>query len=300
MQSEGSAAETEWTIGRLLRWTADYLGRQGIEDARLATEVLLAHAAECRRIDLYTRFEETLHRPQLDLFRGWVRRAAANEPIAYVVGEKEFFSLAFSVTPDVLIPRPETETLVEAALDHCTEEQLTRPRLLDVGTGSGCIAIALLAQLADATAVATDVSNAALEVAKRNAERHGVLERFTTVEATGLTLPPDIIPAGGFNLVVCNPPYVPREEVSTLDASVRGHEPMGALTDDADGLSLYRELAAHAPSILTSSGVVVVEVGEGQASAAVETMTTPGLLVHRETRKDRVVGRERVLVFRRP
>ncbi len=192
MSTQPDTNDTEWTIGRLLRWTADFLGQRGVEDARLASEVLLAHAAECRRIDLYTRFDEVLNGARLDQFRGWVKRAAAREPIAYLVGEKEFFSLTFRVTPAVLIPRPETETLVETVLDHCTKAGLTKPRLLDLGTGSGCIAIALLVQLEGATAVATDISPAAITLAKANAERHGVSDRFTAVEADRLGLPAEV------------------------------------------------------------------------------------------------------------
>lgn len=289
--------ETEWTIGRLLSWTAEYLGRSGIEDARLASEVLLAHAAECRRIDLYARFDRVLNGAQLDRFRGWVKRAAVCEPIAYLVGEKEFFSLAFSVTPQVLIPRPETETLVEAALDHCGKADLPKPRLVDIGTGCGCIAIALLVQLEGATAVATDICSAALEVARANAERHGVSDRFTAVEADRMALPADVVPAGGFDLLLCNPPYVPRREMEGLEATVRDHEPVEALTDGQNGLSFYTEIAAHVASLVATDGLIIVEVGDGQANAAIETMIGSGPLLHRETRKDRVVGSERVLVF---
>src|SRR3990172_8828927 len=164
MNAPATVDEIPWSIGRLLSWTSDYFGRLQVVDARLASEVLLAHAAQCRRIDLYARFDSILEPERVECFRGWVRRASAHEPIAYLVGQKEFFSLSFKVTPDVLIPRAETETLVECVLDHCDKAGLAQPRLLDLGTGSGCLAIAALTHLPEATAVATDVSPAALDV----------------------------------------------------------------------------------------------------------------------------------------
>jgi release factor glutamine methyltransferase len=287
----------EWTIGRLLRWTSDYLARQNVDDARLACEVLLAHAAGCRRIDLYTRFDEVLDEARLDRFRAWVRRAAVHEPIAYLVEEKEFFSLPFRITRDVLIPRPETEELVEAVIDHCGNAGLRRPKLLDVGTGSGCIAITVLVRLPDASALATDISPAAIEIARFNARRHGVTDRLSLAEADRLALPGDSIPAGGFDVVMSNPPYVPADGIDRLDVSVRDYEPPVALTDGTNGLSFYRSIATDAPALLAENGVVVVEVGDGQAAAAVETVEKAGMLSHQRTRRDRVVGQERVLMF---
>ncbi|UCE60493.1 MAG: peptide chain release factor N(5)-glutamine methyltransferase [Phycisphaerales bacterium] len=289
--------ETEWTIGRLLSWTSDYFAQRDIEDARLSAEVLLSHAAECRRIDLYARFDVPLEAGRLGRFREWVKRAADHEPIAYLVGEKEFFSLPFQVNPDVLIPRPETETVVEALLEHCRHSDLMVPRLLDVGTGSGCIAVSALVQLPNASAVATDCSAAALEVARTNALRHGVLDRLSLVEADRLALPAGVVPAGGFDVLASNPPYVARDAMDGLDAVVRDFEPRGALTDDGDGLSFYRSMAAEAAKLLADDGVVIVEVGDGLTGEVIEAMVSTGTFVHKETLKDRVVGDERVAVF---
>ncbi|MGD2110014.1 MAG: HemK/PrmC family methyltransferase, partial [Phycisphaerae bacterium] len=183
MAAEPDRKPDRWTIGRLLKWTADYLDERGVDEPRLSAEVLLAHATRRRRIDLYARYDESLEQEPLTRFREWVRRAAEHEPIGYLVEEKEFFSLPFRVTPDVLIPRPETEVLVESAIDHCAESKLKEPRVLDVGTGSGCIAVAVLTQIPGARAVATDISSAALGVARENAERHDVSDRLTLVEA---------------------------------------------------------------------------------------------------------------------
>jgi release factor glutamine methyltransferase len=297
MASSGEPGGTEWTIGRLLNWTTSYLASHGVDEARLASEVLLAHAATCRRIDLYARFDQSLDGATLDRFRDSVRRAAAREPIAYVVGEKEFFSLPFRVTPDVLVPRPETEVLVEGVLDHCAATGLVAPRILDLGTGSGCIAVSVLTQLAAATAVATDVSATALDVACSNAERHGVADRIVFVEADGLALPEAVVPEPGFDVLVSNPPYVSADSMGKLDATVRDHEPRVALTDGRDGLSFYRAIATDAPRLLTAAAVVMVEVADGQAAAVIEAVEATGRLVHRETRADRVVGQDRVLVF---
>jgi len=300
MNAPATIDETPWTIGRLLSWTSDYFVRHQVIDARLSSEVLLAHAAACRRIDLYARFDAVLDTERVDRFRGWVRRASAHEPIAYLVGEKEFFSLSFKVTPDVLIPRAETETLVECVLDHCAKAGLSRLRLLDLGTGSGCLAIAALTHLPEATATASDVSPAALEVARFNADRHGVTARLTLVEADRLVLPKDAVPTGGFDVLMCNPPYIPASAMSRLDSAVRDYEPASALTDGQDGLSFYRIIAADGPALLAPDGMIFVEVGDGTAKAVIEVMTKTGTLEHRQTRKDRVIGQERVLAFASP
>lgn len=297
MNAPTNTDAAEWTIGRLLNWTSDYLARHNVDEARLAAEVLLSHAADCRRIDLYARFDKVLSETRLGPFREWVRRAAAQEPIAYLVEQKEFFSLSFRVTRDVLIPRPETEVLVEYVLDHCREAQLPEAKLLDLGTGSGCVVVAVLTQLEGAHAVATDVSPAALEIATFNAERHGLLDRLTLVEADRLLLPDAVVPDGGFDVLMSNPPYVPVDTMESLHVTVRKYEPSVALTDGADGLSFYRSVANDGPGLLAADGTVIVEVGDGQAAAAIEAVQRTGKLVHRKTQKDRVTGQERVLMF---
>jgi release factor glutamine methyltransferase len=279
-----------------LAWTKEYLARQGIDDARLASEVLLAHAVGCRRIEIYTRFEQLPEAERLGRFRELVRRAAQHEPVAYLVGEKEFFSLRMQVTRDVLIPRPETELLVECLIDHCMGAGLEHPRVLDVGTGSGCVIVAGLVNLPGATGLATDASEAALAVARANAERHRVADRLALAIADRLDLPGGVRQEG-FDVIVCNPPYIPASAVPTLDPEVRDYEPRAALTDEGDGLSFYRDLAAEGPGLLRPGGVILVEVGDGCAAAVADIMTGGGRLVHRGTRKDRVVGRERVLAF---
>ena len=299
MSAEPHANDAAWTIGRLLSWTSDYLTRNGVDDARLASEVLLAHATRRRRIDLYARPEEIPDPEEVGRFRTLVKQAAAHEPIAYLVGEKEFFSLTFKVTREVLIPRPETETLVEGVIDHCVRMVPAEPRLIDLGTGCGCIAVALLTQVKGARVVATDVSRAALAVAKENAVRHGVADRLIPVEADRLALPAKVVPEGGFDVLVSNPPYVAAATFRKLGAGVRAYEPEAALTDGGDGLSFYRSIAADAPGLLAPEGVVFVEVGDGQSRAVRETVEQAGTLVQQRSWKDQVVGQERVLMFGR-
>lgn len=298
MKTAADTTPTHWTLGRLLAWTTKHLDLLG-SDARLASEVLLSHAIGCRRIDLYTRFDETPDEPSLDRFRGWVRRAACGEPIAYLVGEKEFFSLAFQVTPEVLIPRPETEVLVECVLDHCAARKLSQPRLLDIGTGSGCIAVALLVRLNNATVVATDISEGALRLASGNAQRHGVCDRMTLIKADRLQQPKEGMLGEPFDVLISNPPYVPAADLHSLDAAVREFEPTMALSDGDDGLSFYRSIAEDGPVFLNPEGVVFVEVGDGAAGNVIETMESYGGLIHQRTWIDRVVGQERVLMFSR-
>lgn len=289
---------TPWTIGQLLSWTAEFLGRQAVDDPRLSAEVLLAHAAKCRRIDLYARFDRELEPDALGQFRDLVKRAGTHEPIAHLVGEKEFFSLRLDVSPDVLIPRTETEELVEAVLDLCRQHAWESPRLWDLGTGSGCLAVAILKNLPGATCLATDVSAPALEIAKTNAARHNVAGRAAFVQAGGFHLSGDVVPEGGFHLILSNPPYIPAAQIATLDRAVRDFEPRLALTDEADGLSFYRMIADESSRFLADDGHVVVEVGDGAAAAVTQIMSGRGW-DHVRTRRDRTVGQDRVLVFRK-
>jgi release factor glutamine methyltransferase len=298
MNAQGATNPNEWTLGRLLSWTTEYLAGHEVDEPRLSAEVLLAHAVGCQRIHLYTRFEETLDEPALVRFRELIKRAAAHEPIAYLVGEKEFFSLPFTVTPDVLIPRPETETLVEYVIDYCRSCGKEDPWLLDLGTGSGCIAIAVLSQLGQARAVATDVSQPALAVAEENAMRHGVTDRLRLVCADRLNLPSDVRPHGGFDVVMSNPPYVSEDELADLDANVREFEPEVALTDGQDGLSLQRAMSADAGRVLKPEGIVVLEIAAGQGPAVRDLFESAGWS-HHATCKDRVERHDRVMVFKR-
>lgn len=281
-------AETQtatWTIGRLLQWTQGYLAEKGLEEPRLSSELLLASALGCRKIELYTRFDQTPAAGQVERFRELVREAAGHKPIAYLVGRKEFYSLEFLVTPDVLIPRPETELLVEQAVMALREGGREAPWVWDIGTGSGCAAVAIAKLHPASRVLASDVSAAALAIARQNAERHGVAERVSFVEADGAEIPAESVPAGGFDVLVSNPPYIAESARASLPANVREHEPALALFGGPDGLGVIRKIAIGGPVKLAAGGRAFIEVAEGQADAAAGLFVASGWS-HRDTLKD--------------
>ena len=279
-----------WTVRRLLAWTEDFLRKKGIEAARLEAQILLAHALGCKKIDLYVRHEEEPAEDRRTAFREMIKKRAEGMPVAYLVGHREFYSLEFAVSPAVLIPRPETETLVMEALRRL--KPLAAPRVLDLGTGSGAIAVAIAKQHQTAQVVAVDVSPAALAVASSNAQRHGVAERVTFVEG-------DLFgPVAGqtFDLIVSNPPYIAPAEFPSLDVGVRDFEPRGALDGGPDGLDFYRRIAAQAADFLAAGGAVLVEMGATQDAPVRELFAArlePG-----PTYKD-PAGRPRVVAAKR-
>jgi release factor glutamine methyltransferase len=291
---ETAPSDAPWTVGRLLAWTRAHLDTHGIDEPRLSAELLLARALGCRRIELYTRFDQVPTDAQRAGFRELVRAAAGHRPIAYLVGVKEFYSLEFIVTPDVLIPRPETELLVERALAWCRQNPRERIDLLDIGTGSGCIAIAVARRVPALQAVATDSSPAALAVAAENARRHGAAGiRF--VEADLLDLPAEAVPDGGFDIILSNPPYVAESDAAALPEDVRRHEPAAALFAGPDGLAAFRGIAAGVRRLLRPGGLLAVEVGAGQADGVAAIFMQAGLPA--PTRHRDLAGIERVVEF---
>lgn len=254
------ASET-WTVRRLLEWTEQFLRDKKIDNPRLEAQLLLAHALGCNKIDLYVRHEESPTEAQRTGFRENIKKRADGMPVAYLVGYREFFSLAFAVSPAVLIPRPDTEVLVVETAQRL--KPLATPRVLDVGTGSGCIAIALAKQHKGAIVTATDISPEALAVAQQNAIKHGVAERITFLE--GDLLEP--VQGQTFDCVVSNPPYISHAEMQTLEPSVQRYEPTLALAGGPDGLACYRKLLSQLPSVLAAPGMVFLEVGHQQAES---------------------------------
>lgn len=286
-----------WTVGKLLTSTTEFLAGRGIDESRLAAEILLAHVLGWPRIQLYARFDVVPAVSAVDAFRDLVRRAAKHEPVAYLVGHREFFSLRFDVTPAVLIPRPETETLVERAVAQCKVSSTAEPTVWDLGTGSGCIVVTMLTQWAAAKAVATDVSAEALEVARSNAERHGVADRISFAVVDGLELPAELRPAGGFEVLVSNPPYVGTTEFPKLAPTVRDFEPRGALTSGEDGLAFFRRIASGAGPLVRVGGDVFVEIGAGQRDAVLAVFEQTRRFAHRGTYRGKSDGHDRVLHF---
>ncbi|MCI0331635.1 MAG: peptide chain release factor N(5)-glutamine methyltransferase [Planctomycetes bacterium] len=251
--------EEPWTIGRLLTWTIDYLGKHGAENPRLDAEVLLAEARGCRRIDLYAAYGETADEKTRTAFRELVRRRAAGTPVAYLVGRREFYSLEFEVTPDVLIPRPETEHVVIALLDHVKQRPTsdTSLEIADVGTGSGVLAVCAAKYVPTSRVTAIDISPAALAVARRNAARHGVAERIEFIESNLFAS----VPANRqFDYIVSNPPYVSTAEMAQLAVDVRNHEPKIALHAGDRGTDVIAPLIEQATTRLRSGGALLIEV----------------------------------------
>ena len=253
-----------WTVGRLLTWTTEWLTGKGSEAPRLEAEVLLAHVRGCQRIALYTAFDTPVAEAERGRFRELVKRRGEGEPVAYLVGSREFFSLPFRVTPAVLVPRPETEGLVIRVLDLCRPQ--SGPRIVDVGTGSGAIAITLAKHLPKASITATDVSSAALAVARDNAARQGVAERIEFLECDLLDHPQA---AGPWDVIVSNPPYVREDEFESLPRDVRLHEPKAALVSGPTGVEIIERLAALAAARLVPGGWLLCEIGPAAAAEAV-------------------------------
>jgi release factor glutamine methyltransferase len=253
-----SSSET-WTIGRLLAWTTDYLAKNGADCPRLDAELLLARARGCQRIELYTAFEEEVAKDVRGEFRELVKKRAGGTPVAYLLGEKEFYSLSFRVTSDVLIPRPETEHLVVAALDRAkkTERDGHPLRVVDVGTGSGIIAVCLAKHLKLAEILGVDIGSSALEVAMENADIHGVSDRVKFIQSDLLR----ILPAEPtFDLILSNPPYVSEAEYAQLARDVREHEPYGALVGGPKGTELIAKLIPQSAERLVEGGWLIIEI----------------------------------------
>jgi release factor glutamine methyltransferase len=269
-----SQLPTVWTIKELLTWTTKYLQDKGFESARLEAQVLLAHVLGCNKIDLMVRYDEQPTDLQRAKFRELVKRRVEHWPVAYLIGRRDFYLLSFEVTPAVLIPRPETETLVLSALDRL-KGKLTA-NVLDLGTGSGCIAVSIAHQFKGATVTAVDVSPDAIEVAKRNATTHGVSDRVRFLLGDLF----DPIPSGSsFDLIVSNPPYVTPSELANLAPEVRDHEPRLALDGGPDGLNFYRRIASGAEAYLIPGGTVLVEIGSTQEAAVRSIFTAAGFTV---------------------
>jgi len=279
-----SGADKVWTPLELVRWTTDYFREHGVSQARLDAELLLAHALGAKRLDLYTDFERVVSEAERSGFREHVRaRAQERIPVAYLTGEREFWSRRFRVTPDVLIPRPETELLVRVA------SELRPSRIAEIGVGSGAVIGALGLELPDASLLGVDCSAEALAVASGNIEELGLAERVELAQGDGaLGL------EGPFDAVVSNPPYVSSAELEQLEPELR-HEPRVALDGGSDGLDFIRRLAREVPPLLPD-GHLVLEIGAGQATQVQTLLNDAGA---KEVRIfEDLAGHERVIQAR--
>jgi release factor glutamine methyltransferase len=296
MQTEELTAGTQRTVRRVLMDGTQFLRDAGIESARLDAEVLLGHALDKERADIYLGMESTLNDSDEKIFRESLTRRAKGEPVAYITGHKEFWSLDFVVTPDVLIPRPETELVVELTLKEAITTKAAL-KILDIGTGSGVIAIALAKELPAAEIWAVDVSAAALNIAEVNARRHGVAERVKFLD--GDLFDPITELGHRFDVIVSNPPYILSKEIANLGREVRDWEPKMALDGGPDGLDCYRQIIGGAHTYLAPEGRVLLEIGEDQGTAVAGLFVPAGrfgaaTIFQDYAGKDRVIGASKI------
>ncbi|WP_288840330.1 peptide chain release factor N(5)-glutamine methyltransferase [uncultured Mitsuokella sp.] len=311
-----------WTIGRILKWTEQYFKDKGIESPRLDAEVLLAHVLEKQRIYLYVHFDEPLQPAELAAYREMIKQRVLRVPVAQILGEKEFMGLTFKVTADTLVPRPDTEILVQAAVerlkamkgeakapedealadgeeassaadrDEAAADVSQEPlRIADIGTGSGAICLSVLRYLAGTVADTVDISPAARAVAEENAASLGLADRVTF--HTGDLLQPLV--GMTFAAILSNPPYIPEVDIETLAPEVRLKEPHTALSGGPDGLDFYRRLAKEAPAMLVPGGFMAFEVGIHQAEPVAALAKANPLIARTEILPD-YAGIDRVVV----
>ncbi|HJB55595.1 MAG TPA: peptide chain release factor N(5)-glutamine methyltransferase [Candidatus Olsenella avistercoris] len=302
------AAAEPWTIKRILDWTSGYLGRKGDEHPRLSAEWLLANVCGLSRVELYVNFDKPLEADELAAMHAAIERRAAGEPLQYVTGEMPFRHIVLRCEEGVLIPRPETEVLVDAALEGVDaavgrrsagekdpDAALAPVRVLEVGTGTGCIALSIASERPGTHVTATDLSPRAVALATRNREALGLEERVELVEcdlASGVS--PELM--GTFSVLVSNPPYIPTAVLaSEVPAEVRDHEPALALDGGPDGLDVFRRLLELAPAALEPGGTLAVELFEGALDQAAELARAQGGWSLVEVRED-LTHRPRVLV----
>ncbi|MEL7369370.1 MAG: peptide chain release factor N(5)-glutamine methyltransferase, partial [Myxococcota bacterium] len=266
-------ASDRWTILKTLEWTQGYFAEKGIDTPRLDAEIILAHVLNTQRVMLYARFDQPLQATELKTIKALVARRARHEPIAHLVGRREFWSLDLCVGPDCLIPRPDSETIVEVALKLNEGRQVQS--VVDVGTGSGCLALALAQEWPQATVFALEASAEARAIAMQNAEQTGLAERVQVISSDLLSNLPTA--AQPVDVLVANLPYIPTADIETLMPDVRFFEPRIALDGGDDGLTLYRRLIDALATVMAPGGIVVFEAGPDQVEALAELLGKAGL-----------------------
>jgi release factor glutamine methyltransferase len=278
-----------WTIKKVLDWTTDYFSKHKIENPHLEAEILLSHALHMDRIRLYIDFDKEIDKKDLETFKGFLTRRVKGEPAAYITGSKHFMSLIFNVTADVLIPRPETELLIENAIELSKAFQ-GKISVLDIGTGSGIIAVSLAKFIGDISIYATDSSKKALEVAVENAKKHGVENKIQFIEA-------DLFPKDDqrYDIIISNPPYIKTSDIKGLQPEIRNFEPLAALDGGPDGLDCYRRIAEKAAGYLKEGGFLLLEVASDSAKDVAvliqDALKTKNLRIKKDLN-----GLERVIV----
>jgi release factor glutamine methyltransferase len=290
-----------WTTRRLLRWMAEHFEAKGIDSPRVVAEMLLSHVLACERMRLYMEADRPASPPELARLRELVARAAAHEPVQYLVGQAWFFGHQFDVNRSTLIPRPATETLVEHVIQwRRSNPGHASPLIADIGTGTGCIAISLATQISDARLVATDIIPEAIELGRANAAKHTVIDRIDFRLGPGLTPLSDASPTPGerFDVIASNPPYISDREWADVPENVKHYEPASALRGGPDGLNVVRPLIAEAGAVLKRGGLLAVEIADIQRDAVVEMTKATALYENADVLKDHE-GLWRVLVANR-
>ena len=249
------------TVLESIKLSTEYLAGKGIESSRTNAELLLADIMGCKRLDLYLLFDRPLSEVELQRYREYIKRRVSFEPLQYILGKVEFYGLELKVNQSVLIPRPETELLVENIINQYSKEK--NVMILDVGCGSGNISIAIATNLKTANIISTDISHEALQVAKENADRHNVLNRIKFINHDILENDFNTFPM--FNLIVSNPPYVSKESFSSLQREIKDFEPRNAITDESDGYNFYRTITEKASTKLNENGKLFFEIAYGQS-----------------------------------
>jgi len=257
MQTLARTSENNCRVIDLIGWAEKYFLSKGLENGRNTGEILLQHLLNYKRVELYFGSEKQLTQDTIKTFHSWIQRLIKNEPLQYITGTIEFYGLELMITPAVFIPRPETERVVDIALQIL--KTVISPKILDVGTGSGCIAIALANELPEASVTGIDIDPNMLKIAQKNADLH----KINNIIFKQMDIQKEI-PKESYNLIVSNPPYIPLNKISDLEKNIKDFEPHIALTDGADGLTFYHRLASVASKILHSNGYLIMEVGQGE------------------------------------
>ena len=258
--------EKVWTVIDIIKWGTGYLIEKGFDEARLTVELLLSETLGLKRFDLYVKHDQPLKRDELDKFKVLLKRRLSHEPVQYIVGKTNFYSIDLKVDKRALIPRPETEILAETVIEHCRTylSQRELVRILDVGTGSGCLAIAVAKFVKNSAVTAIDRSDAALELARENAASTATAAKIEFVRSDFLGLSENVFKEP-FDILISNPPYVPESDIVTLAGEVRDFEPVEALSDGRDGMTFFKKISESAHLLLRDGGWVFVETGFGQA-----------------------------------
>ncbi len=275
----------DWTIQKLLNWVTEYLTSKGVDSPRLSAELLLSHALGLKRIELYTQFNKPVAGQQLDRLHDLVERAGQYEPVAYLTGKTEFYSLELSVTSDCMIPRPETELLVQRAIEFLRTRRGVQ-FVCDLCTGCGCIAVAIAKNFPDSRIIATDISTAALRVAAQNVEKYQLKDGIKLLKGDLFEPIMPHLDVDKFDLIVCNPPYVSADEYEKLDKNVKDYEPKVALFAGDDGLDVYRRVIEKADHFLKPDAGLMLEIGFAQGPAVKDMLEQTGAFAEIKIERD--------------